>query len=86
MSSYYHRISSDASLDTHPHNHGGDFTIEFYEQLYFPGKWEVALAEMAYYGQMFPNILHEQGEISILYDAVKHKSIEFVVQYRDQDL
>jgi hypothetical protein len=73
-------------MDTRPQNQGGDFTVDFYEQMYLPGDWEVALAEMSYVGQSFPNIKHEDGEVYITYDASKKYATEFIVNYADQDL
>ena len=65
MQAFYQSVSSDASTDVHPNNHGGDFTIELYDELYLPNQWEMALVEISYYAQHFPNLLSEYGEVSI---------------------
>ena len=48
MSSFYYIITSDGCKGTRESNHGGDFTIDLYDELYFPGEWEVALVEISY--------------------------------------
>src|SRR5277367_268305 len=69
MQAFYQSVSSDASTDEHPNNHGADFTMELYDELYLPNQWEMALVEISYYGQHFPNVLSEYGELTICYNG-----------------
>ena len=57
MSAFYFTLNSDANKSMHPHNHGGDFTVELHNTLDLTGAWEMALIEMTYFGQYFGNIL-----------------------------
>ena len=56
--SFYLNLSSKDSADVHPQNYGGDFQVELQAPLHFHEHdcWEVALAEMTYDAQGFPNI------------------------------
>jgi len=81
MQAFYQSVSSDASTDVHPNNHGGDFTIELYDELYLPNQWEMALVEISYYGQHFPNVLSEYGGVSICYNGKDRYATNFVLQY-----
>ena len=85
MSSFYHSITSDGSRDTHPSNHGGNFTIELYDELHFPKQWEVGLVEMTYTGQIFPNIPHQFGEVSISSHRKGAYQTDFVLNYHQID-
>ena len=66
--SFYVNLSSSHSTDIHPQNYGGDFQVELAEPLHFDENdpWEVALAEMTYDAQGFPNIPEEYSEIKIV--------------------
>lgn len=65
MSTYIYLRSSECK-DVYPKNHGGNFTIELNEPLRLDGGvWEVALAEMTYYAQAFPNLPPEYNEIKV---------------------
>jgi len=66
--SFYVNLSSSHSTDIHPQNYGGDFQVELTEPLHFDENdpWEVALAEMTYDAQGFPNIPEEYSEIKIV--------------------
>ena len=80
MASFYHVLDSESNSSTRENNHGGDFTVDLHDELLLAGNWEVALAEMTYYGQHFPNLLHEHGEVSISRDE-KRYSTDFVVEF-----
>jgi hypothetical protein len=66
-SSFYINLSSKDSLDVHPQNYGGDFQVELAAPLYFDESdpWEVALVEMTYDAQGFPNIPQEYSQIQL---------------------
>lgn len=66
--SFYVNLSSRDSTDIHPQNYGGDFQVELAEPLHFDENdpWEVALAEMTYDAQGFPNVPDEYSEIKIV--------------------
>src|SRR5277367_1103656 len=80
MASFYHVLDSETNSSSREDNHGGDFTVELHKELVLAGNWEVALAEMTYYGQHFPNLLQEHGEVSISQRG-KRYSTDFVVEY-----
>src|SRR5277367_4009048 len=80
MASFYHVLDSESNSSSRENNHGGDFTVDLHDELLLAGNWEVALAEMTYYGQHFPNLLHEHGEVSISRDE-KRYSTDFVVEF-----
>src|SRR5277367_4759901 len=67
----------------HPHNHGGDFTVELHNTLDLAGAWEMALIEMTYFGQYFGNILDEYGLVNISSTKSKVYPKSFVVDYLD---
>ena len=55
--SYYVNLRSSECKDVYPKNHGGNYTIELDEPLRLDGgPWEVALAEMTYHAEPFPNL------------------------------
>ena len=77
--SFYLNLNSSDSHDVHPHNYGGDFQVELADPLFFNEQdpWEVALVEMSYDAQGFPNIQQEYTEIQVealnrdnVYDAL----------------
>ena len=55
------------SADSHPQNYGGDFQVELGAPLYFDERdpWEVALAEVTYDAQGFPNVPTEYSQIKL---------------------
>src|SRR5271156_2673975 len=62
--SFYLTLCSDGSRDTFPNNHGGDFTVQLDKILDMRAyTWEVALVEMIYSGQAFPNLGIEDNQI-----------------------
>ncbi len=57
-------LSSSGSHN--PNDHGGDFKVTLYHVLDMKTEaWEVALVEMSYNGQTFPNLSSENSEVSI---------------------
>src|SRR5271154_4941495 len=64
--SFYLTVSSDASKDTFPNNHGGDFKVQLDHGLDMRSQpWEVALVEMAHVGQAFPNLSTQNSVVNI---------------------
>ena len=64
--SFYLTLSSDTSRDTFPNNHGGDFKIQLDHVLDMRSQpWEVALVEMQYTGQAFPNLSTENAQVTL---------------------
>ena len=65
--SFYLNIRSTDSLDIFPNNYGGDFQVELSTPLHFDENdpWEVALVEMMYEAQPFPNIPAEYSHFTI---------------------
>ena len=64
MSIYVHLRSSE-SKDYYSKNHGGNFKVELSEPLRMQGSWEVALAEMTYHAQAFPNLPVEYSSVKV---------------------
>src|SRR5438093_4361533 len=83
MTSFYLTLNSDGSLDTHPNNNGGNFVIELYEEVYLPGIWEVALVEMSYFGQNFPNLPSDYNTIEVSSVAQDAHQTDFVLHYHE---
>ena len=55
--SFYLTLSSDGTKEMFRNNHGGDFRVQLDHILDMRSQaWEVALVEMIYTGQAFPNI------------------------------
>src|SRR3981189_118635 len=90
--SFYINLSSMDSADIHPQNYGDDFQVELAVPLFFDEQdpWEVALAEMTYDAQGFPNVPPEYSQIKlevlnreIVYDAMEMDlSIKAYLQVR----
>src|ERR1700722_1842712 len=64
--SFYLMLSSDGCRDIFPTNQGGDFKVQLDRTLDMRSHdWEVALVEMIYTGQSFPNISTEDAKITL---------------------
>ena len=63
--SIYVNLRSSECRDIYPNNHGGNFKIELNEPLRLHGAWEVALAEMTYHSQSFPNLPKEHSAVEV---------------------
>jgi hypothetical protein len=63
--SIYVNLRSSECRDIYPNNHGGNFKIELNEPLRLHGAWEVALAEMTYHSQSFPNLPKEHSTVEV---------------------
>src|SRR3977135_3787378 len=64
--SFYLTLSSEGSKETFPTNQGGDFKVQLDRTLDMRGQcWEVALVEMIYTGQIFPNLSIEDGQVTL---------------------
>src|SRR6266853_2048800 len=85
MNSFYHTVNSDGSRHIHPHNHGGDFTVEIYETMDLHGAWEMALIEMSYFGQRFANVPEEYGKIQLTSSAKELYNTQFILYYHEFD-
>jgi hypothetical protein len=80
-SSFYLALNSDGSKEIHPHNHGGDFTIELHKILDLHGLWEVALVEMSYFGQVFGNLIEPYNIIQLSSQRKNAYPKSFVLNY-----
>ena len=58
-------MRSSECKDIYSKNHGGNFQIELNEPLRLQGSWEVALAEMTYHGQSFPNLPPQYASVQV---------------------
>jgi len=63
--SVYVNLRSTECKDIYSKNHGGNFKIELNEPLRLQGPWEVALAEMTYHAQAFPNLPPEHNTVQV---------------------
>src|SRR5271156_5185430 len=65
--SFYVNLSSKDSVDIHPQNYGGDFQVELANPMVFheDDPWEVALTEMTYDAQGFPNVPVEFSQVKL---------------------
>src|SRR3977135_1861411 len=63
--SVYVNLRSTECKDIYSKNHGGNFKIELNEPLRLQGPWEVALAEMTYHAQAFPNLPPEHSTAQV---------------------
>src|SRR5271156_6845609 len=90
--SFYVNLSSKDSVDIHPQNYGGDFQVELANPMVFheDDPWEVALTEMTYDAQGFPNVPVEFSQVKLealnqheLYNCMeKNFSIQGFVQLK----
>ena len=64
MSFYLNLTSNDSDYIYH-HNHASDFFVELNEPLELHGEWKVALADISYCDQRFPNIKRKDGLITV---------------------
>ena len=63
---FYLTLSSDGCNETYSGNHSGDFTIELNQTLDMRSQpWEVALVDMIYTGQAFPNVSNKDSLITL---------------------
>src|SRR5271156_1571156 len=71
--SFYVNVSSKDSLDIHPQNYGGDFQVELANPMVFneDDPWEVALTEMTYDAQGFPNVPVKFSQVKL--EANRHE-------------
>lgn len=63
--SIYVNLRSSECKDIYSKNHGGNFSIELNEPLRLQGGWEVALAEMTYHAQAFPNLPAQYATVTV---------------------
>lgn len=63
--SIYLNLRSSECKDIYSKNHGGNFKNELNEPLRLHGTWEVALAEMTYHAQAFPNLPKEYSTVTV---------------------
>lgn len=80
--SFYLMLSSDGSRDTFPANHGGDFKVQLDHTLDMRSEpWEVALVEMMYTGQAFPNISSEDSLITLKMSGKPQFENDYFITY-----
>ena len=64
--SFYLTLTSDGSKGTFPANHGGDFKVQLDQTLDMRSQpWEVALVDMLYTGQAFPNLPTDDSQVTL---------------------
>src|SRR5437773_4848799 len=80
--SFYLSLSSKGSKDVFPNNHGGDFQSLLNHPLDLQtDAWEVALVEMTYSGQTFPNIQSEETLVTLRYNGRPPFNKDYVISY-----
>ena len=80
--SFYLSLSSRGSKDVFSNNHGGDFQTLLNHPLDLQtDAWEVALAEMTYSGQTFPNIQPEETLVTLRYNGRPPFNKDYVISY-----
>ena len=63
-------------------NHGGDFTVQLDKTLDMRGEsWEVALVDMIYTGQAFPNLPVEDVEITLKVEGKPQYENQYFITY-----
>src|SRR3981189_98875 len=66
LMSFYLTLSSDGCKETFPANHGGDFKVQLDNTLDMRGQpGEVALVDMLYTGQAFPNMPIADNQVTL---------------------
>ena len=78
--SFFINLTSNQSDHIYPNNIPSDFYAELYEPLELEEEWEVALADISYCGQKFPNIKRKDGLVTLRLPG-KRKMGEIVVTY-----
>jgi hypothetical protein len=80
--SFYLMLSSDGCKETFMNNHGGDFTVQLDKTLDMRGEsWEVALVDMIYTGQAFPNLPVEDVEITLKVEGKPQYENQYFITY-----
>jgi hypothetical protein len=80
--SFYMTLSSDGCKDAFPNNHGGDFMVQLDKILDMRGyTWEVALVEMIYTGQAFPNLGIEDSQITLKVSGKPQYENDYIITY-----
>ena len=75
-------LSSDDCKDVYPENHGGDFTIQLAEPLYFSSRHEIALTEIAY-KRSWPNITPDSHYLLI--KSMKNSRMQSIRKQKNAD-
>ena len=80
MSDFFLSVSSDAARgDT---RNGGHFIVDLHNEIRMPrGQWEMALMEMSYYNQSFPNIPNSTGHVTVLSPITPYTEFNYVISY-----
>jgi hypothetical protein len=80
--SFYLMLSSDGCRDIFPTNQGGDFKVQLDRTLDMRSHdWEVALVEMIYTGQSFPNISTEDAQITLKASGKPEYENQYIITY-----
>ena len=82
--SFFVNLTSNQSDHIFPNNHPSDFYAELYEPLELEEEWQVALADISYCGQRFPNIKRNEGIVTLKLPG-KQTFGEIVVTYMQCD-
>lgn len=84
--SFYLTLTSDGCRETFPSNHGGDFKVQLDQTLDMrEHPWEVALVEMIYTGQAFPNLPIEDSQVTVKASGKPQFENDYIITY-DQTL
>src|SRR5271156_5691348 len=80
--SFYVTLSSDGSKDTFPNNHGGDVKVQLQYTLDLRSEpWEVALVDMIYTGQAFPNLPIEDSVVTLKVSGKPQFENDYFITY-----
>src|ERR1700722_10613936 len=80
--SFYLMLSSDGCRDIFPANQGGDFKVQLDKTLDMRSHdWEVALTEMIYTGQSFPNLSTEDARITLKARGKPEYENQYIITY-----
>jgi hypothetical protein len=80
--SFYLTLTSDGCRDAFPNNHGGDFMVQLEHTLDMRGHdWEVALVDMMYTGQAFPNLPVEDSEVRLQVSGKPTFENDYIITY-----
>ena len=80
MHEFFLSISSDAGRSEV--QNGGHFIVDLHNEIRMPrGEWEMALMEMSYYNQAFPNIPNTSGYVTVSCPITPFTNFNYVVTY-----
>src|SRR2546428_13135266 len=80
--SFYLMLSSEGSRAVNPNFHGGDFNLQLDSAIDLRSEpWEVALSEISYTGQAFPNMNPEEKLVTLSYSGTPWYENDYVVTH-----